>query len=232
MALKRGAIKNKGWSLQESSKMAKDLWYIDWFTRCPDVLSAKIALFKKMLIQTGSNKIDWRATHKNNFIIIPGESYGHAFMIEWYDDELHGGVFILRNSYWPFYGAEGRFFLRYEDFDVLFTCYSYVDHSNSDIIRKYQSETRRKLAIERGIWNGKRENDICTRYEAAQIAMRATNKTSDKGLYNGINKDSPCTRYEAVLMLQLGSNREFSFAINNLSKKITRWEMAELSMRI
>jgi hypothetical protein len=25
MALKRGAIKNKGWSLQESSKMAKDL---------------------------------------------------------------------------------------------------------------------------------------------------------------------------------------------------------------
>jgi len=51
-AIKRGAIKNKGWSLQGASKMAKDLGYIDGYTRCPDVLSVKIALFNKMMIQT------------------------------------------------------------------------------------------------------------------------------------------------------------------------------------
>jgi hypothetical protein len=128
----------------------------------------------------------------------------------------------MRNSYGAYSGQEGRFFVRYEDFDVLYSCYAFTDKDDSETIRKYQSKKRRQTAIDRGIWNGKRENDWCTRYEAAQIAMRATDRTSDRGIYNGLNKGDPCTRYEAVRMLQLGSNREFSFTIGNLSGKITR----------
>jgi C1A family cysteine protease len=70
--------------------MALDLGYIAGYTRCVDVESIKNALIKQMLIQTGSNKIDWKLTWKNNNIAVPGESYGHAFMLEGYDDSLHG----------------------------------------------------------------------------------------------------------------------------------------------
>jgi hypothetical protein len=61
-AIKRGAVANKGWSLQGAVKMAMDLGYISGYTKCADVLALKLAIYKRNLIQTGSNKIDWRGT--------------------------------------------------------------------------------------------------------------------------------------------------------------------------
>lgn len=184
-ALKRGAKENEGWTLQGACNMAKDLGYIDGYVKCADLAAVKKALAAGQLIQTGSKKINWAQTTISNYFAVPGDSYGHSFMIEGYDDEK--SALIMRNSYGTKYGLSGRFYVEYINFDLLFSCYAYTDKVNSDIIKAAQSAARRFEAKARGIWNGERGDDPCTKFEAATMAMRATGQATTKGIWNGQN---------------------------------------------
>ena len=93
-------------------------------------------------------------------------------MIEGYDDE--NKRLICRNSYGPEYGVNGRFYVSYSNFDLLFTCYAYTDKANGDIIKLAQSIARRFEAKARGIWNAERPDNLATKFEVATMAMRAT----------------------------------------------------------
>lgn len=230
LALKRGAKVDEGWTLQGACNMAKDLGYIDGYVKCADLSAVKKALAAWQMIQTGSKKINWQKTTVNNYAAVPGDSYGHSFMCEWYDDDAR--FLIMRNSYGENYGNNGRFHVAYDNFDLLFSCYAYTDKVNSYIIKSAQSVARRFEAKARWIWNGDRGDDICTKFEAATMAMRATGQATTKGIWNGRDWGMKCSRYDATIMLQLWSGRLFKFQVWSLQSFITRWEMAELSVRI
>ena len=230
LAIGRWAKQDEGWTLQWACKMAKDFGYISGYTKCPDIDSIKKALSQNQLIQTGSNKIDWAWTIINCYSVVPGKSYGHAFMIEGYDDDKEW--LICRNSYGSEYGIKGRFYVTYDNYDLLYSCYAYTDKDNSDTIKLAQSMARRMEAFARWIWNKERPDNVCTKFEAATMAMRATWQYGTRGIWNQQDGWVQCKRYEAVMMLQLWSGRKFTFQIGNLNQNITRWEMAELSVRI
>lgn len=106
-------------------------------------------------------------------------------MIEGYDDD--NKRLICRNSYGNGYGVNGRFYVSYSNFDLLFSCYAYTDKANGDIIKFAQSKARRFEAKARGIWNGERADDKATKFEVATMAMRATLQASTKGIWNQQN---------------------------------------------
>ena len=139
---------------------------------------------------------------------------------------------IIRNSYGSDYQDGGRFYIKYSDFALLYSCVAFVDASNREAILLEQSKRRRAEAKAKGYWNGERENQNLTRYEASLISMRVASRTSDDGIWNGERPDTSVTRYEAVLMIERATDRRFPFEIKNPHNNITRGEMAELSVRI
>ena len=68
-------------------------------------------------------------------------------MIEGYDDDKEW--LICRNSYGSEYGIKGMFYVTYDNYDLLYSCYAYTDKDNSDTIKLAQSMARRMEAFAR-----------------------------------------------------------------------------------
>ena len=179
-ALQRGAIIDRGWSLQGATKLVMDLGCITGYTLCRSVGEVKQALANGQLIQTGSNSIDWKKTIENNFIVVRGQSYGHAFMCEGYDDDKE--LLTMRNSYGDIMD-KGRFYVRYSDFDLLYSCYAYAD-SESKEIRQEQQKRRLELVVNAGIFNGKDLEKELIRQDWVRMVAKTCKFDEPQDLWN------------------------------------------------
>lgn len=225
-ALECGANVKAGWSLQGATNLIKDLWYVSGYTLCRSLGEIKQALASGQMVQTGSNKIDWIKTKANKNIVVAGASYGHAFMLEGYDDDTE--IITLRNSYGPESNDHGHFYMKYKDFALLYSCYAYTD-AKSDEIRNYQSVTRRALAVSRGIYNGKEDNAELIRQDAWTMAERTWTL---RPVSNKKTPKMPVLRREFKTMLERATGCTIKFDIGDPIKHITRWEGAEWCVRI
>jgi hypothetical protein len=55
--------------------------------------------------------------------------------------------------------------------------------------------------MKRKIWNGSRENDNITRWEASRIAMRLAPKVKESDIWSGKFGDKAASKYEVSVML-------------------------------
>lgn len=131
----------------------------------------KKAIYERQLVQIATGKINWVATIRDNDnVIVPGKCYNHSMAVEGYDDDLHGGCFIIRNSLGEFGKYRGRHFLKYSDFDILFPSkYAYIDKSNQEMIDQYKAFVKIERAINAGFMTRTRMDDYATRFEAAIV---------------------------------------------------------------
>lgn len=51
-----------------------------------------------------------------------------------------------------------------------------------------------------GYWNGSRETENITRYEASRIALKMNPKLKEKDIWNGKDKDKEASLYEVTVM--------------------------------
>ena len=217
-----------GWSLQSAVKLMMDLGCITGYTLCRSVGEVKQALANGQQVYTGSNQIDWEATKKNGMIAVRGTSYGHAFKCDGFDDDKE--LLTMRNSYWPNAYDNGRFYVRYKDFDILFSCYALTD-ANSPEIADYQDKVRRELAKERWYYNGEGNDIPLIRQDAVYMAMRVGNKTKDTGIWNKKNPMVYVTEKEFKTMLEKATWRKVIWIMDS-DKPITRGQAASFSVRI
>lgn len=197
--LQRGAILDKGWSLQGATKLMMDLGCITGYTLCRSVWEVKQALARGQLIQTGSNSIDWKKTIENDFIVVRGSSYGHAFMVEGYDDDTE--LLIMRNSYGNTVMSHGRFFVRYSDFDILYSCYAYADAESKEI-RNEQQKRRLELVVNAGIFNGKDLDKELIRQDAVLMVAKTCKYDEPSDLWNKKNGLMPVIQRDLKSMFK------------------------------
>lgn len=118
-AEKMGLLDRQKWAwLISSPKLLKRLWYIESYARARTLDDVKLSLANNKLVQTGSNRINRKETIKNNNVVVEWESYWHSFAICWYDDIKK--ILICENSYGEEKFDDGYFYLKYEDFGLLF----------------------------------------------------------------------------------------------------------------
>lgn len=228
-ALQRGANVKKWWSLQGAVKLMMDLWCIQGYTLCKTVSEVKQALARWQLLQTGSNSIDWKKTVANDNIVVKWESYWHAFMCEGYDDIKW--LLVMRNSYGENAMFHGRFFVQYKNFNLLFSCYAYVD-STSPEIRNAQVTNRRQLAKQRWYWNGNDADVNLIRQDAARMAGKLGKVDEPSELWNWKNGTTPVIRQDFRTMLEKATGRKIQFDIGNPAGNITRGEASEWTVRV
>lgn len=101
-------------------KTAQKMWWINWYTQVSTIEQMKHSLYNNRPIVTWSNKANWDLIKQLPYLLwFISSSYGHAFTIVWYDDELNGWCFICENSYGTWLWDKGRFYLRYTDVDKI-----------------------------------------------------------------------------------------------------------------
>lgn len=135
------------WIKDNISDALKD-WLIAWYFECDSIIEVKKALNRKHLIATGTNSCDWSKV-KNDFMFHYMKWWaGHLICIEGYDDEKWW--FIVRDSMWDTTPKRDkwRFYIKYEDFKYLFTCYEIIDIENKALIDKFKKMESNKI-IER-----------------------------------------------------------------------------------
>lgn len=165
-ALQRWASLTEGWYLQKALDMGRELGYVIWYSIVSWLNQIKTALNNSQVIYTGSNQIDWKATISNGNIVIVGNSYGHCFTIQGYDDTKQ--LLICRNSYWPDYMDNGLFYIRYSDIWCLFTTYAVTDKQNAQTILNFKQklmEQNTQRLIDLWITNGQNPDLNVTRWE-------------------------------------------------------------------
>jgi len=225
-ALLRWADVKKGWSLQGAIKLMMDLGCISGYTKCWNISEVKQALALGQQIFTGSSKIDWLETRKDN-IVVKGDSFWHAFKIDWYDDDQQW--LILRNSYWTWVYDKGRFYLRYKDFPILFSCYAFADSASKEI-REAQSVKRRALAKSLGYYNWEENDTLLSRQNAVYMAMAVCGVKDDTGFWNKKFWTKPVIKRDYATMLSK-SGKKIPFVFNG-DETITRGEAAEWTVRL
>lgn len=181
-----------GWSLQWACKLMRDKNLISIYTRCENLESVKQALIQKKMIHTWSSTIDWEKTAQNSFIAQKWPGYAHAFTLVGFDDGKEW--LICKNSFWENYGVKGYFYVKYDDFKLLFSCYAYTDKDDTKII-KYEQ------ARKDGIWNGQKPNEIVSRVEVALIAQRLGKTVKLEGIWNWKDWHNQATRLEIAIMM-------------------------------
>lgn len=105
-----------------------------------------------------------------------------------------------------------------------------TDKKDEAKIAEAQSKLRRLEAYKLGIWNGTRENDPVTRYEASIMASRAGNKDA-AALWNGERPTDLATRFECRTMVARATGKNYLWELKRPNDNCTRGEMAELCVR-
>lgn len=172
--------------LQNWPDFGIELKYISWYTKVRSLNDIKDSIINKRPIVIGTNKGNWKDAKKTPFILTLGDSYGHAFVIIWYDDNYMWGCIICKNSYWNDWWDNWKFYIKYSDFkEILFySKYSLTDEINPII--NYKQQIMDNINIEKAkdafiawIWNGKDASKPVTREECATMVMRALEKLQE-----------------------------------------------------
>lgn len=109
---------------------ARKLWWIKWFSYLDGIQDIKKALTYWLSVESGTNKLSWWATRKNNYIAVLGTGWGHHMNICWYEENKtivwsdgreYTGYFIIENSWGDQWGDAWYYYLPFEYADdVLF----------------------------------------------------------------------------------------------------------------
>jgi len=130
----KGRLDRKVWALLiDWPKCSLELQYIDGYAQCETIQDVKQALVNQWPVWVWSNQINRTKTSKSPYIVVAWDSYWHKFVIVWYDDNK--SVFICENSYWPNKFDNWRFYLKYENFNLLFYTKT-VNFINEDRIKR------------------------------------------------------------------------------------------------
>lgn len=232
IAFEQGLLNlTSGAAIQDGPKLAVKQGLSAGYTLPFTIEEMKLALYMRQFIQIGTGGIDWIKTFRNGDLIIRGKCYNHSMMIEGYDDDLHGGCWILRGSNGEIGFHRGRIFLKYEDTDILFQSrYAYIDKNNQDIVDRYKKNMRVKDAIARGYITDIRMNDIATRLEGSYVVQRV--KPGAKGFWNKEHPNNRLSRQEFIWMLESATGRKFPVKIDKPKDYILRSDMAAFSVMI
>lgn len=175
-----------------------------------EISQIKQAIVKASLC-CGSKSINWPGLKLTNFIVEAiASGAAHAFCIVGYDDnfitKFGKGAFICANSYSAAYGRDGGYFyIPYELANgLLFSIHFPVDHSNASPLLRYRAKIK-------GIWNGERENESITRYEASEMAQRV-NRSYTGYIWNQKDCDLPIIRQDFVAMVSRVTEKEISWS--------------------
>lgn len=225
--LESGDLSEKlGGTIQWPLNMLLKRGDIEGYTKTdPTVIAMKSALVGNLLC-TGSNTIDWKLLRTTSYIVtLKSKGSGHAFCIVGYDDNFvtpfGKGAFIVANSYGPEYGRDGGYFyVPYEMIGVFYSRYRLIDVSNASPLYRHKA----KLA---GIWNGERENESVTRYEAATMCQRVRPNFSGN-IWNEQDRDMPVIRQDFITMLSRVIEKQVEWSGERPMDNLTRGEAAEL----
>lgn len=117
---------------QDMLTFARDSEIIIAYFLCKSADDICENLARGRAIHTGSKKIDWKATKLNAWkIAVIWTGAAHIFAIVGYDDSKK--LFICMNSRGDKWADKGFFYLRYEDYDALYTSHALFDFDDQPI---------------------------------------------------------------------------------------------------
>lgn len=177
IALTKWASATTGWSLQSARDLGRELWLITGYTNCRSVEECKQALSKGNLIHTWTNKCNWVETHLTKYFVPKDSSPWHCFAIIGYDDSKQ--AFIAANSSWETFGDKWLFYIKYSDYDKLFTTSALLDKKDKIIITNYKKmkdEEAIKKSVQAWIISETNLDKPATRYELAIMFGRLLDK--------------------------------------------------------
>jgi len=172
----------KGAMISDWPRTARDLWYIKGWSLIETVEEAKSSIYNKRPIVVWSNRIKWSLWYNKPFVLWGDKWSAHAIVIIWYDDNYEGGCFVIKQSYWDDRYYEGKQYLKYEDFWLLFPSkFSLIDSEDPILIYKKKimewiNIPMAKIAFELWLWNWKNSTSSVSREEDVTIALRLAQK--------------------------------------------------------
>lgn len=183
---------------------------ISGYSRCKTLQEVKLAIFNWMNVFTGSNKIDFKQMRLNsNNIAVVSHWPWHFFEIDWYDD--YSKELRIRDSMGEAHWDQWHFYIKYEDFDCLYTCMALVPWANIQQAKIEADKRTIEKAISLKFTNWERLKDNLLRYEAVLIVTRVKLWVLDEnslleqakiwGIRDGTRRDIYATRGELMLMV-------------------------------
>jgi len=161
-------------------KLLKRKWLISWYVKVNWLQEIKQSIYNNRPISVWTNNINWKETKKVPYIAIWGQSYWHAFLIIWYDDEKE--LFYCKNSYWKETFDNWINYLKYSDLWLLFPSkYSLIDQEDpilaykKQIIDNINLEEAKKM-FQLWYWNGKDATKSMSREEVMTVLYRVMKK--------------------------------------------------------
>lgn len=117
---------DKEWTLVENwPKWARKLSWIELYNQVNTIEAIQKCLYFGMCIATGTNKVSWTATRKNNYIATLGKGGWHFINIVWYntsaertivwtDGREYKDYFIIENTWGDKWGDKWCYYLPFE----------------------------------------------------------------------------------------------------------------------
>lgn len=161
---------------------ARDLWYLKWRTNVTTLEEFKHSIVNRRPIVLWSNKLKWSTWYKDPFVVSWNSWSWHAILWIWYDDNYEWGCIIIKNSYWSEKYDGWKMYIKYEDFNLLFSGkYSLID--SPDPILAYKKKIMEwinipmaKVGYELWLYNWLDNSKPITREEAVTVVARAMQK--------------------------------------------------------
>lgn len=184
-------IDKRGTYIEYWPKWARKLTWIEIYNQVNTIEEIKKALYFGMTIATGTNKISWAATRKNNYIATPGTWGWHFINIVWYntsaektiiwsDGREYKDYFIVENTWGKKWGDNGCYYIPFEyALDVIFrTKKAMLIELGAN--RKYAAEL---LANAKKILEDKKITPPVNKYEYFNGEQLALNDQENQNLF-------------------------------------------------
>lgn len=206
-------IQTGGWSMQWALTTLYNNKYIYGWASVPNNMDAIVRKIREgRAIYTGSMKIDYTATRKNNNIAVFVERWPwHVFCAD--EADLDTKLVSIHDSSGEYRWNNGHFYIRFEDF--IKHCYSkiiVITENEKEILKQLNDKKYIEKAIANNITNGERLWWNATRWEVAVMIARAYAKHTliyQEGIelaksikaFNWQREWDACTRWECMLMV-------------------------------
>ena len=213
---------------------SKDSGFTSGYYLCRNAEEVVDAIDKGRIVYTGSKFFDRKATYgaKDSILRFGKYSGGHLMCLSWYD--LDDELFYMPNS-----RGEHRFdgwvnYLRFKDFDKMFSMIALVDVSDAHIISRAKKDREMlEKAKAAGYWNGLNPDIPSKRYEAVLMIMRGKYEWADDttvlaqsvldGIWSWNNKDGNVTRGEAIIIIMRGLFGKFDSDLSLYTQAKNLW---------